>query len=147
MAKIVTLRSAGIQAVLNSAKVRAMVDEAALTVGVAAESDPSVSKYADRMDVRVDAYTASGGRMIGRRPGAAVVLAGPMGIGVEAKHGPLIRAARTLGVRVSQKNAGAYFKSGAFAKAERKARRDHLKAERAAGNLPPARKRTKKGGS
>lgn len=89
----VKLDTAGMAAVLNSPEVEAMVMEAARAVAAAARyPKPSTGE----VRVEVERYTARGGRLASPRPAAAVVAKHPSAIGMEAKHGVLVRAASSV---------------------------------------------------
>lgn len=99
MAKI-DLDSAGIEAVLNSAPVNAAL------MGIASNMKSGASGATadgERIPVTVRARTASGGRLRGSRPAYDVTLAHPAGMRVEAKRGPLARAAAGNGLTVRKK--------------------------------------------
>ncbi|ADG97631.1 conserved hypothetical protein [Segniliparus rotundus DSM 44985] len=80
-----------------------LVDQAAERIASQVRSDPAVialsatitegSAQAEEL-VQVDAYTTD-------RQAAAVVLAHPAGLAVEAKHGVLTRAAKDAGLQVA----------------------------------------------
>lgn len=90
----------GIQeAALNSPEVRAAIDALGAEVaGVVATDSHVVRHGASKTLLRVEehSYTTD-------RAAVAVTLAGPDGLGVEAKYGPLMRAARGLGLKPKRK--------------------------------------------
>lgn len=83
----VTLDRAGVGRILKGAAARRMVNTAGQRAAAAARG-ALPAEYAG--DVRLDEYTTD-------RGAAAVVLAHPAARGIEAKYGPLARAARAAG--------------------------------------------------
>ncbi|GAA4981243.1 hypothetical protein [Actinopolymorpha pittospori] len=92
----VRLDHAGIAEVLRSGEVRAALDDLAGTVAGNASSSPEWQRYAARGEVRVASYTTD-------RAAAAVTLAHPGGLGMQAKHGTLTRAAGAAGLEVRER--------------------------------------------
>lgn len=121
----------GIGRVLKSAEVAAAVSRIADEVATAANADPDVQRHAagpTGMRVEVRDYTSRD------RAASAVTLAGPDGVGVEAKYGPLGRAARAAGLGVRETHlhvkAGLRRRRAAESRAARKARRAELSKTR-----------------
>lgn len=90
----VRLDHAGIEAVLKSEPVRTRVFGLAQRVAQAAAAHAAVQRH--EVPVRVDTYTTD-------RAAAAVVLAHPGGLWIQAKYGVLSAAAGAAGLSVSQK--------------------------------------------
>lgn len=97
----IKIDSAGIGEVLNSAQVAGALDS--LASSVAANVPRHTLRSGDTVAAEVSSYTASGGRLRGSRPGRSVALAHAAGMGVEAKHGYLVRAASAAGLSVKRR--------------------------------------------
>ncbi|URQ04999.1 hypothetical protein SEA_ITER_11 [Arthrobacter phage Iter] len=99
MAQKIRLDSRGIAEVLNSAKVYAATQELAASVAA------SVDAYADGKKIEVTRTTrvAQGGRLRSPRRAVDIHLAHPAGLRVEAKRGPLARAAASRGLQVRKR--------------------------------------------
>jgi hypothetical protein len=85
------LDSPGILEVLQSAQVAAVVEGLAETI---AGSIDETARNGDPVRVLTEGYTTD-------RAAAAVILAHPAGLGKEAKHGTLTRAAASAGLEVN----------------------------------------------
>lgn len=101
MAKKIRLDSRGIAEVLNSAAVYAATQELAASVA------GSVNATADGETIPVTRTTrvAQGGRLRSPRRAVDIHLAHPAGLRVEAKRGPLAKAAASKGLQVRKRRA------------------------------------------
>jgi hypothetical protein len=98
MAKI-RLDSDGIAEMLRSQRVEAAVE----SLGRSVESAVGTPTASGRpINVTTRSRTASGGRL-SARPAVDVTLADPAGLAVEAKRGPLARAAASVGLEVRER--------------------------------------------
>jgi hypothetical protein len=97
MATKLKLDSKGIEAVLNGPAVTNKIASLGATVKANVGS-PTAS--GDPIPVTTRMRVASGGRLIGTRPAVDVTLAHVAGLAVEAKRGPLARAAAAAGLPV-----------------------------------------------
>ncbi|MDG4801718.1 hypothetical protein [Micromonospora sp. WMMD980] len=93
MAAKIRLDHRGILAVLKSSEVAAEVGSLAETIRGAAAAHPSVVEH--EMHVKVSTYTTD-------RAAAAVDIAHPGGVGVQAKHGVLTQAAGAAALEVRE---------------------------------------------
>lgn len=91
MARI-RLDHAGIAEMLKSGPVAAAVADIAEAVAAEARSDAAVARHG--VPVKVNHYTTD-------RAASSVTLAHPAGLGIEAKHGTLTRAAGAAGLEVT----------------------------------------------
>jgi hypothetical protein len=89
----------GIAAALASDEVAKMVEDAARAIADAAHyPEPSSPGAKGGLEATVETYTAKpGGRLKSARPAASVVVLHPAAVGMEAKHGILVRAAESIG--------------------------------------------------
>jgi hypothetical protein len=94
----IRLDHAGIGAILKGEEVRKAIDELAAEVAVKAIGSPSLDSRPG-VEVKVEHYTTD-------RAAAAVVVKHPAGLGLEAKHGVLSRAARAAGLPFRSKRSG-----------------------------------------
>ncbi|WNN93967.1 hypothetical protein SEA_NITRO_11 [Arthrobacter phage Nitro] len=101
MARNIRLDSRGIAEVLNSAKVYAATQ--ALASSVASAVDASAD--GKPIDVTQTTRVAQGGRLRSPRRAVDIHLAHPAGLRVEAKRGPLARAAASRGLQVRKRRA------------------------------------------
>jgi len=88
----VRLDSAGLSAILSGPEVRGLVLDAANRVASSARAGVGRTGR-----VTVETYVARGGRMLGSRVAAAVVV---VGSGMEAKYGVLAQGAAAAGLQV-----------------------------------------------
>ncbi|AYN57731.1 hypothetical protein PBI_DRMANHATTAN_11 [Arthrobacter phage DrManhattan] len=95
----IRLDSAGIAAVLRSSEVTAEVEALGSKVRAAVGSPTASGKP---IPVERRSRTASGGRL-SSRPAVNITLAHPAGLAVEAKRGPLAKAASSVGLQVKRK--------------------------------------------
>lgn len=98
MRKNIRLDTKGLAEVMRSSEVVAEVRKLAESVADAASGDSAVLRH--EVPVTVEEYTAQGGRLRSPRPAFAVTMKHPGGLGIEAKHGTLSRAAESRGLRV-----------------------------------------------
>lgn len=96
----IRLDSAGIAEVLASAAVSNLVEDLGSAVSAAVGSPTASGRP---IPVKRYTRTASGGRLRGSRPAVDIVLADPAGLAVEAKRGPLVKAAASVGLQVTRK--------------------------------------------
>lgn len=89
----VELDHEGIAEVLKSAEVRAQINGFADQIAARVERDGSVRRHG--MPVLSGSYTTD-------RAAAAVTIAHPGGLGVQARHGTLTRAAGEVGLEVRE---------------------------------------------
>ncbi|WAB10787.1 hypothetical protein SEA_TUCK_12 [Arthrobacter phage Tuck] len=101
MARNIRLDSAGIAEVLNSAAVYAATQE--LASSVAGAVDASVD--GEKIEVTQTTRVAQGGRLRSPRRAVDIHLAHPAGLRVEAKRGPLAKAAASRGLQVRKRRA------------------------------------------
>lgn len=95
----IKLDSAGIAAVLSSGPVAAEIQRLGSAVA-AAVGTPTAS--GEPIPVKTRQRTASGGRLRGSRAAVDITLAHVAGMAVEAKRGPLVRAASSVGLEVKK---------------------------------------------
>lgn len=95
MAKI-TLDRDGIKSMLRSAGVRREVNQLAHKVAGAARAQGHTVTSGEALPIKVDEYTTD-------RAAAAVTITHPAGIGMQAKHGVLTKAAAAAGLTVKAK--------------------------------------------
>lgn len=101
MARNIRLDSRGIGEVLNSAPVYAATQALAASVAGSVDATVGGKKIAVTRTTRV----AEGGRLRSPRKAVDIHLAHPAGLGVEAKRGPLARAAASKGLQVRKRRA------------------------------------------
>ncbi|WVX87862.1 hypothetical protein SEA_BERRIE_11 [Arthrobacter phage Berrie] len=101
MARNIRLDSAGIAEVLNSAAVYAATQELASSVAGAVDASVDGKKIEVTQTTRV----AGGGRLRSPRRAIDIHLAHPAGLRVEAKRGPLAKAAASRGLQVRKRRA------------------------------------------
>ncbi len=89
----VRLNRPGVSAVLRSAKTRSVIDALAEKVADNVRGQGLIVTSGAALPVTVSHYTTD-------RAAAAVVLAHPAGIGMQAKHGALTKAAADAGLEV-----------------------------------------------
>lgn len=94
-ARRVKLDHRGIAEVLKSAEVAARLSELATAVEASASADDSVVRHG--VPVKVESYETD-------RAAVAVTLAHAGGLGIEAKHGTLSRAAGDVGLEVRSRS-------------------------------------------
>ena len=121
----------GIQeAALNSPEVRAAIDAIGAQVAAHAAANSDVIRHGTgETGLRVEESSYRTDRVA-----VAVTLAGPDGIGVEAKYGPLSQAARSVGLQVKETHlhvkAGSRRRAAAASRLKRKARAAELSKTR-----------------
>lgn len=85
----------GIAEILNSPEIADLMEDKAYDVAAGVEASGTWVRHGDRGDVIVERYTTD-------RAAAAVVVAHPGGIAMQAKHGVLTRAAAAAGLDVNE---------------------------------------------
>ncbi|KUM41201.1 hypothetical protein [Arthrobacter sp. EPSL27] len=95
----IRLDSAGIGEILASAAVKAEVEVLGSAVASAVGSPTASGKP---IPVVKRSRIASGGRLKGSRPAVDITLAHVAGMAVEAKRGPLVKAASSVGLQVKR---------------------------------------------
>ena len=93
------LDSRGISEVLSSGRVTAEINRLGSAVA-SAVGTPTAS--GEPIEVLTRQRTASGGRLRGSRAAVDITLAHAAGMAVEAKRGPLVRAASSVGLEVKK---------------------------------------------
>ncbi|QOP65140.1 hypothetical protein PQD82_gp12 [Arthrobacter phage Phives] len=101
MAQKIRLDSRGIAEVLNSAAVYAATQELADSVAGAVDAEVG----GEKIDVTQSTRVAEGGRLRSPRKAVDIHLAHPAGLRVEAKRGPLAKAAASRGLQVRKRRA------------------------------------------
>ncbi|UIW13427.1 hypothetical protein SEA_AMYEV_11 [Arthrobacter phage Amyev] len=101
MAQKIRLDSRGIAEVLNSAAVYAATQELAASVADAVDAEVG----GEKIDVTRSTRVADGGRLRSPRRAVDIHLAHPAGLRVEAKRGPLAKAAASRGLQVRKRRA------------------------------------------
>lgn len=100
----VRLNHHGVGEVLRSAGVRAVVEAAGEAVAAAARSQGRTTSDGSPLPVQVRVVPAlPSGSISDRRPVAQVTITHPAGLGMQAKHGVLTRAAAAVGLEVTDR--------------------------------------------